>query len=42
MNLQHSILYTSVPWLFATITDVLVGGWLVDALILTGDEAQPH
>jgi len=23
-------LYTSVPWLFATATDLLVGGWLVD------------
>jgi MFS transporter, ACS family, D-galactonate transporter len=36
MNLQHSILFTSVPWLFATITDLVVGGWLVDVLIRKG------
>lgn len=33
IDLLHSALYTSVPWLFATFTDLLVGGWLVDALI---------
>jgi len=33
VDLFHSIFYTSVPWLFATVTDLLVGGWLVDALI---------
>ncbi|MCU1291701.1 MAG: major facilitator superfamily 1 [Bryobacterales bacterium] len=32
----HSAMYTSIPWLFATATDVLVGGWLVDALIKRG------
>jgi MFS transporter, ACS family, D-galactonate transporter len=32
----HSLLYTSVPWLFATATDLLVGGWLVDWLIRRG------
>lgn len=32
----HSVLYTSVPWLVATMTDLLVGGWLVDALIRRG------
>ena len=31
VDLFHSIFYTSVPWLFATFTDLLVGGWLVDA-----------
>ncbi len=36
MNLQHSIAFTSVPWLFATVTDLVVGGWLVDALIKRG------
>ncbi len=36
MNLQHSILFTSVPWLFGTLTDLLVGGWLVDALVRRG------
>jgi MFS family permease len=36
IDLFHSVLYTSAPWLFATITDLLVGGWLVDALIQSG------
>ena len=36
VDLLHSVLYTSVPWLFATLTDLVVGGWLVDALIQRG------
>jgi ACS family D-galactonate transporter-like MFS transporter len=36
LDLLHSVLYTSVPWLFATITDLVVGGWLVDFLIQRG------
>jgi MFS transporter, ACS family, D-galactonate transporter len=36
MNLQSSFAYTSIPWLFATVTDVLIGGWLVDRLIHRG------
>lgn len=36
IDLLHSVVYTSVPWLFATITDLVVGGWLVDALIRRG------
>lgn len=32
----HSALYTSVPWLFATATDLLIGGLLVDSLIKRG------
>ncbi len=40
MDLFHSIFYTSVPWLFATFTDLLVGGWLVDALIQRGHDAN--
>jgi ACS family D-galactonate transporter-like MFS transporter len=36
VDLFHSVLYTSVPWLFATITDLVVGGWLVDELIRRG------
>src|SRR6266513_1124831 len=27
VNLLHSVLFTSVPWLFATLVDLLVGGW---------------
>ena len=38
MNLEHSIVFTSVPWLFATFTDLLVGGWLVDWLIRRGHD----
>ncbi|MGA8270542.1 MAG: MFS transporter [Candidatus Sulfotelmatobacter sp.] len=40
MDLFHSVFYTSVPWLFATVTDLLVGGWLVDALIQRGYDAN--
>jgi ACS family D-galactonate transporter-like MFS transporter len=36
VDLLHSVFYTSVPWLFAAITDLLVGGWLVDYLIQRG------
>jgi len=36
VDLLQSALYTSVPWLFATFTDLVVGGWLVDALIQRG------
>src|SRR5204863_137513 len=36
IDLLHSVMYTSAPWLFATFTDLLVGGWLVDALIQRG------
>jgi sugar phosphate permease len=40
IDLLHSFLYTSVPWLVATILDILVGGWLVDALIQRGWDAS--
>jgi ACS family D-galactonate transporter-like MFS transporter len=36
LDLLHSVLYTSVPWLFATVTDLVIGGWLVDFLIQRG------
>jgi sugar phosphate permease len=36
LDLLHSVVYTSVPWLFATVTDLVVGGFLVDALIQRG------
>jgi ACS family D-galactonate transporter-like MFS transporter len=36
IDLFHAVLYTSIPWLFATCTDLFVGGWLVDALIQRG------
>jgi MFS family permease len=40
IDMLHSFLYTSVPWLFATSTDLAVGGWLVDALIRRGWDAS--
>lgn len=36
IDLLHSVMYTSVPWLWATITDVAIGGWMVDVLIRRG------
>jgi len=36
VDLLHSVLYTSVPWIFAAITDFVIGGWLVDFLIQRG------
>jgi ACS family D-galactonate transporter-like MFS transporter len=40
IDLFHSVLYTSVPWLFATASDLIVGGWLVDSLIRRGHSAN--
>jgi sugar phosphate permease len=40
MDLRRSVLYTSAPWLFATFTDVAVGGWMVDRLIQRGWDAN--
>jgi sugar phosphate permease len=40
IDLLHSFLYTSLPWLFATVTDIVVGGWLVDFLIQRGWNAS--
>ena len=36
VDVLHSALYTSVPWLVATFSDLVVGGWLVDALVRRG------
>ena len=40
VDLFHSVFYTSLPWLFATATDLLVGGWLVDAVIQRGSRCE--
>jgi MFS transporter, ACS family, D-galactonate transporter len=40
VDLLHSVVYTSVPWLLATFTDLAVGGWLVDVLIQHGGNAS--
>jgi MFS transporter, ACS family, D-galactonate transporter len=36
LDLRASVLYTSIPWLFATAMDLTVGGWLVDELVRRG------
>jgi ACS family D-galactonate transporter-like MFS transporter len=36
IDLFHSVLYSSVPWLFAGVVDLCIGGLLVDALIKRG------
>jgi MFS family permease len=40
IDLYKSFLYTSLPWLVATICDLVVGGWLVDMLIRRGFDAS--
>lgn len=39
LNVLQSGFYTAVPWLAATASDLLVGGWLVDHLIRRGHDA---
>jgi MFS transporter, ACS family, D-galactonate transporter len=40
LDLLRSVLYTSIPWVLATLADVFIGGWLVDALIAWGWNAK--
>lgn len=40
IDLLHSFAYTSVPWIFATATDLAIGGWLVDRLVQRGCNAS--
>jgi ACS family D-galactonate transporter-like MFS transporter len=40
LDLMHSFLYTGVPWLFATFTDLCIGGLLADAIIQRGWDAN--
>lgn len=40
ISLMHSFLYTSVPWILSTFTDLAVGGWLVDYVIRRGGNAD--
>ena len=40
LSLLHSFLYTGAPWLFATATDMIIGGWLVNHLIHKGWNAS--
>lgn len=36
LDVLHSGFYTAIPWLAATVSDLVVGGWLVDHLIRSG------
>lgn len=36
MTVLKSGMYTIVPWIFATLADIFIGGWLVDFLIKKG------
>lgn len=36
IDLMHSFLFTGVPWIVATCTDLLIGGILVDVLVRRG------
>lgn len=40
LNMAHSVLYTSVPWMVGTLTDIFIGGLLVNALIHRGWDAS--
>jgi MFS transporter, ACS family, D-galactonate transporter len=40
IDLMHSFLYTGVPWMVATATDLLIGGLLVDRLVQRGWNAN--
>ena len=40
VDLLHSAFYTGIPWIFAAIVDLAVGGWLVDLLIRRGWNAD--
>ena len=39
LNVLRSGLFTAIPWLAATVSDLIVGGWLVDHLIRTGRDS---
>ena len=38
MDILRSAGYAAIPWAVATITDLAIGGWLVDALIARGHD----
>lgn len=39
LDVLRSGLFTAIPWLAATVSDLIVGGWLVDYLIRTGRDS---
>jgi ACS family D-galactonate transporter-like MFS transporter len=40
LTLRNSVLYTSIPWLFAAACDFFIGGWLVNRLIQRGYDSS--
>jgi MFS family permease len=38
VDIMKSAQYSTIPWAIATVTDLLIGGWLVDYLISTGGD----
>lgn len=40
VNLLHSVMYTSIPWLAGALTEFVIGGWLIDVLIRRGHDAS--
>jgi len=38
MSILGSAEYTTIPWIVATITDLVIGGWLIDFLIRRGND----
>jgi MFS family permease len=40
IDLLHSFIYTSVPWLIATVTDLFIGGMLVDFMVRRGADSS--
>jgi ACS family D-galactonate transporter-like MFS transporter len=38
MSILGSAEYTAIPWIVATITDLVIGGWLIDHLIRRGND----
>jgi ACS family D-galactonate transporter-like MFS transporter len=38
MSILGSAEYTAIPWMVATVTDLVIGGWLIDFLIRRGND----
>ncbi|SCK22517.1 MFS transporter [Vogesella sp. LIG4] len=38
MSILKSAWFSAIPWIFATLSDLLVGGWLIDHLIARGHD----
>ena len=38
MSILGSAEYTAIPWMVATVTDLVIGGWLIDYLIRRGND----